>query len=263
VFSISQARVISERLIGSSADAANVDSAQIAPDDIVIVTYVANDRFADHLPGYGIWAFDINLNPLRQLFTSDGHHDIGRDVDGSPILFVANSSSYDALPNCRNGFEKVSINNPTDRRCLLSLSWSLSAHVSLPDQSGFVFISTTASGDPIYGNLSRKEESSPSVSSTGSAPWILETNPVHSAGKAMWSDNDFSQVTYWFYGTKVQWVAFQDDRSGIAEVGLDGSISTVDLYSPSPQARSVVYTRENLSLGFHRLTIDVMPSKNP
>jgi hypothetical protein len=86
VFSLSQARIISERLIGTSADMANVDSAQIAPDDIVVVTYMTADRFGEQLPAHGSWAFDINLNPLRQIFSADGHRDVGRDTDGSPIL---------------------------------------------------------------------------------------------------------------------------------------------------------------------------------
>jgi len=263
VFSISQAQVVSELSIGGSAAFANVDSAEIAPDDVVLVTYVANDQFANQLPAHGIWAYNLNLQPLQQVSTAGGHHDVGRDADGAPILVMSNAASYHALPGCANGIERVSIHSPANRTCLLSLNWTLAANVSLPDQPGWAFVSTYAPGDPIHGGLSRKEESSPWVRSTGGAGWLVETNSVHSGGKAMWSDNDASQAALVFYGTKVQWIAYKDASSGIAQVSVDGETSEVDLYSPSPQTQTVVYSRDGLPLGFHLFTIDVTASKNP
>ena len=79
----------------------------------------------------------------------------------------------------------------------------------------------------------------------------------------MWSDNDASRVTYFFYGSQVRWIAYKDPASGIADVTLDGQTQSVDLYSSTPAAQSPVYVRQNLPLGFHNLAIDVTNRKNP
>src|SRR3990172_1827417 len=70
-------------------------------------------------------------------------------------------------------------------------------------------------------------------------------------------------MTYFFYGTKVQWIAYKDSASGIAQVQVDRDAPTfVDLYSPVPVLQAVVFSRENLPSGFHLLTIDVTNTRN-
>jgi hypothetical protein len=259
IFSIGGAQVISERRLGGIADYGNVDSSEIAPGDNVIVSYVANGPGANA----GIWAFDLSLNSLRQVTTASGHHDVGVGMDGSPILVWTNSASFQALANCQNGIERVSIDNPLDRQCLMSGSWTLAYHVSLPDQTGWAFVSTYTPGDPVYGALTRIEESSPFIISIGGAGWTSVTGSQYSGGKAFWSDNDASRLAFAFYGTRVRWIATKDAASGIAQVSLDGQLTNVDLYSSLPLNQAVVFDQQNLPLGFHQLLIAVTPDKNP
>jgi hypothetical protein len=131
----------------------------------------------------------------------------------------------------------------------------------MADQNGFAVVSTYAPTDPWYGSMSRKEELFPRISASGAA-WNIDVNPAHSQGKARWSDSDPARISYVFYGTQVRWIAYKDPSSGIAEITVDGQLSTVDLYSNPPAAQSVVYTRQNLPAGFHTLTIDVTNRKN-
>jgi hypothetical protein len=261
VFSVSRAEVVAEQLIGDAAAFTNVDAATVAPDDIVVVSYIANDRFGQGLPGTGMWAFDLALNPLHQLTTAIGHADVGRDDDGSPVLVWANAGSYQPLAGCPNGLEKISINEPANRQCLLSLHWTLAMHASLPDQSGWVFVSTHAPGDPIYGALSRKEEASPMM--RFSPGWNLEQNSRFSWKKALWSETASSSVSFVFYGTTVQWVGLKDYRSGIARVTLDGLSENIDLYSPERMRQAVVYSRSGLAEGWHTLSVTVTGTRNP
>ena len=261
IFSVNTGTVVSEYLIGNSTDYANIDSAEIAPNDIVIVSFVANDRNDTKSFNKGVWAFTIDLHPLWQLHSAPGHHDLGRDVDGTPILVITNSGSFHPLPGCQNGIEKISIPNPATRQCLLSLHWTLAVHVSMPDSGWFAYVSTYAPSDPWYGSMSRKQELFPRLSYSG-APWTTDQNSAYSGGRAVWSDNDASRVTYFFYGTEVRWIGYKDPASGIADVTLDGQTQSVDLYSSAPEAQSPVYVRQNLPTGFHNLAIDVTNRKN-
>jgi len=261
VFSVQNQGIFAEYQIGSSNDYYNIDAAEFAPGDLVIVNYSANDRFDSKSLGKGIWAFSINLNPLWQIYQAPGHHDIGLDSNGQPVLVITNSGSYQALPRCPNGIEKVNILTPDSRICLLPLHWTLAVHVSLPDQGGWAFVETYAPGDPWYGSLSRKQELSPKLIPSG-ATWNLDINPAHSGGKARWSDADPARMSYTFYGTQVRWIAYKDSTSGIADVTVDGVTTSVDLYSETPQAQAVVFDRQNLPTGFHSLVIDVTPRKN-
>ena len=133
VFSVSTGTVVSEYLIGNSSDYANIDSAEIAPNDVVIVSFIANDRNDTKSFNKGVWAFTIDMHPLWQLYSAPGHHDLGRDVDGTPVLVITNSGNFHPLAGCQNGIEKISIPNPAARQCLLSLHWTLAVHVSMAD----------------------------------------------------------------------------------------------------------------------------------
>jgi hypothetical protein len=131
----------------------------------------------------------------------------------------------------------------------------------MADNAEWAFVSTYAPSDPWYGSLSRKQELFPRLTYSP-APWTFDQNPAHSGGGAVWSDNDASRVTYFFYGAQVQWIAYKDSASGIADVTLDGQTQSVDLYSSAPAAQSVVYVQQNLPIGFHNLAIKVTNRKN-
>lgn len=61
-----------------------------------------------------------------------------------------------------------------------------------------------------------------------------------------------------FSGTGATWIGFRDAWSGIASVRVDGVLKgTLDSYSPSEQAQTILYTVGGLRNGPHTLTIEV------
>jgi hypothetical protein len=139
--------------------------------EILVVTFINNeerppDPFGEF--GKGIWGFHFDpdapaanrITAYTQLNTSNGHHDVGLDDNGNPILVVTNSATFNSVPNCQlggKGIEKIPIANPdsanrTTSTCLLNgIPWSLAEHISLADQAGWAFVSTYAPSDPLPG----------------------------------------------------------------------------------------------------------------
>jgi hypothetical protein len=65
-----------------------------------------------------------------------------------------------------------------------------------------------------------------------------------------------AQARFAFVGRSVAWVARMGSKGGAARVYVDGAyVRTVDLYSTTPVARKVVFTRRWASSGVHTLTI--------
>jgi len=178
VFSLEAKAVVAEYdLTGYS-----VNSVEIAPSldvlgrtndkrDILIVGFNINEEKAPSPfgeMGKGIWAFKLDENaapenrikPYQQVNTSLAHHDLGLDVDGGPIVVATNAATINPVAGCQNnghGIEKIPLSNPdsTNRStstCLLTgIPWSLSEHISLPDQTGWVFVSLEDPSDPMPG----------------------------------------------------------------------------------------------------------------
>ena len=119
------------------------DQVMIAPDDNVLVGWLQ--------PGTGryngVELYDRNMNFLRQVTPADGHMDVGRDIDGQPVLLWINAAEPQPPPGCQNSVVKVRLAD-AQRSCVLSLDWSLAAHVSAPDGNGWFFVSTYAPADP-------------------------------------------------------------------------------------------------------------------
>ena len=66
-----------------------------------------------------------------------------------------------------------------------------------------------------------------------------------------------------FKETSFSWIARTGDYLGIANVWIDGQqVATVDLYSPDPGYRSVVYVSPTLSYGVHTVRIERSGNKN-
>lgn len=118
-----------------------VDSVQITPNDNVIVKwYQAGPNRSN-----GVELYDRNMNFLRQLTPVTGHLDVTRDLDGDEVMVWMNAADPRAI--CSNGVVKVRLADG-QQTCLLSLDWSLAAHVSAPDGNGWVMVSTYAVSDP-------------------------------------------------------------------------------------------------------------------
>jgi hypothetical protein len=119
------------------------DNLHIAPGDQVVVTWyqAGSGRFN------GVELFDRDMNFQRQLATVAGHMDVGRDADGQPIVLWMNAADPQPPLSCQNAVVKIRLAD-AQRTCLLSLDWSLAAHVSAPDGGPWFYVSTFAPSDP-------------------------------------------------------------------------------------------------------------------
>jgi hypothetical protein len=122
------------------------DNVHITPDNNVLISWHATGtgRFQ------GIELYDGSMNFLRQVSRASGHMDVTRDTDGAEVAVWINAADPWAI--CPNGIVKVRLEDGR-QTCLLSLDWSLAAHVSAPDGNGWVLISTYATSDldPLVG----------------------------------------------------------------------------------------------------------------
>jgi hypothetical protein len=107
----------------------------------------------------------------------------------------------------------------------------------------------------------RAEDSNAAVQWSGS--WSLNTGSFNSGSSAKVSMTSGSRATFTFTGTSVSWIAYRDQWTGIANVYIDGSLtSSVDTYSSSAQAQAVAYTASGLTLGTHTIAIGATGTKN-
>jgi uncharacterized protein (TIGR03437 family) len=111
------------------------DSLYVTPDNHVTITWDqsgVNSRFT------GIEMFDGNMNFLRQVAHAGGHMHMSRDVNGDEVLVWFNAG--DPVPVCNNAFVKIRLADGV-QTCLLSVDWSLAAHVSAADNT-WAFVET-------------------------------------------------------------------------------------------------------------------------
>ena len=66
-------------------------------------------------------------------------------------------------------------------------------------------------------------------------------------------------ATFRFSGSNVAWVASRGANRGQANLYLDGTFqTTIDLYSPSTAARSLVAVGNTIGSGIHTLKVEVV-----
>jgi hypothetical protein len=121
----------------SGKNANGWDAVYISPDNNVLIAWAMNGSSRYQ----GEELYDKNMNFLRQIANNNGHKHMTRDVDGSEVLIQFNAADPTPMPNCPNGLVKINLAN-TQQTCLLQLDWSLAAHVTAPDQNGWVFAET-------------------------------------------------------------------------------------------------------------------------
>jgi hypothetical protein len=105
---------------------------------------------------------------------------------------------------------------------------------------------------------------------TTAVPLVLlapNTNANYHGGSAYFNlgtgsfVTDFAEWLYVGYGFRV-W-AYKGPDMGFLPIALDGVVlATVDLYSATPTASSVVFTQQNIPLGQHRVKIGAINQKN-
>lgn len=102
----------------------------------------------------------------------------------------------------------------------------------------------------------RYEQNNPAVQTTGT--WYPNSGAFNSGGSAILAMDPSTTATFTFTGTGVNWIGYRDQWSGIAQVYVDGVLKgTVDTYSPTELAQTVVYSVNNLANTTHTFKIAV------
>jgi alpha-tubulin suppressor-like RCC1 family protein len=102
----------------------------------------------------------------------------------------------------------------------------------------------------------RAEDSNPAVVYAGN--WTLLSDERATGGTVHYAATAHSDTaSYTFYATAVTVRMVTGPQMGKADIVLDGSSTTVDLYSPQLQFREAVFSRSGLRLALH--TVRVLP----
>ncbi|TYQ12671.1 UNVERIFIED_CONTAM: Subtilisin-like serine proteases [Acetivibrio alkalicellulosi] len=93
--------------------------------------------------------------------------------------------------------------------------------------------------------------------------WVVHSFRNHSGGTMKYSQDTAAYVEFEFEGTGIKWVSNTRENRGIAKVTInDGEPEYIDLYSPTNDHQVVVYDKQGLSSGVHRVKIEVTGTKN-
>ncbi len=115
--------------------------------------------------------------------------------------------------------------------------------------------------------VSRLQETDPHIAYTGTAvvpDWTaFDMSRAWSGGTATTSKQPGAQATISFTGTGISWIGAFGPQLGIARVTLDGTVTTVNTYSPTEQIQAQVFTRQGLADTSHTLTIEVTGEQDP
>src|SRR5439155_19010537 len=93
--------------------------------------------------------------------------------------------------------------------------------------------------------------------------WTPLSNPALSGGSLRYASAAGSLASFTWQGTDARLIAAKGPRLGKLWVNLDGRALLVDLYSPTQQARQVVFARSDLPYGSHTLVLQPSGFKNP
>jgi len=106
----------------------------------------------------------------------------------------------------------------------------------------------------------RLEENSPSITYTGT--WYTNGESPNSGGQAFLTNAKQARAAVSFNGTGITWIGVTDPYSGIAQVYLDGTLNTIDTYSPSTKYQQPLFTAHGLAPGPHTLSIEVLHQRD-
>ncbi len=107
---------------------------------------------------------------------------------------------------------------------------------------------------PAAQTVVRYEQNVAAAKYTGN--WYNNNGGFNSGGSAAMAMDAGAQVTFAFTGSKVSWIAYRDQWSGMAKVAIDGvPQGTVSAYLNPSKAQTAAYTSPVLTYGPHTLTI--------
>lgn len=114
-----------------------------APFDSLYLTSTNQPVIGFYAGGHALWTGTM----FWPLAAALGHMDTSSDASGQPVMVWCNAADTTgvgknaALANCKNGIVLINIATGV-QKCLLSLDWSLAAHISLPDRAAFALVTT-------------------------------------------------------------------------------------------------------------------------
>jgi hypothetical protein len=102
----------------------------------------------------------------------------------------------------------------------------------------------------------RIEENDPSITYSGT--WYTNGESPNSGGSAFLTNAKGARAVLTFTGTGITWIGVTDPYSGLAQVYLDGTLNTIDTYSPSTKYQQPLFSAHGLAAGPHTLSIQVL-----
>ena len=102
----------------------------------------------------------------------------------------------------------------------------------------------------------RIEENDPSITYTGT--WYPNGESPNSGGNAVLTNQKGARAAITFNGTGITWIGVADPYSGLAQVYLDGTLSTIDTYAQNTKYQQALFAAHGLALGPHTLSIEVL-----
>ncbi len=106
----------------------------------------------------------------------------------------------------------------------------------------------------------RVEENDPSINYSGY--WVVDTEGVHSAGRAIILNETGARASLTFTGTAINWIGDTSFDRGVAKVYLDGNVNIVDTYSEVRRSQVSLFLAKGLTPGVHTLLIEESAIKN-
>lgn len=142
------------------------DAAAISKDgnSFVVLFHSGGTRWS------GIEQFGLDGNFMAQLQNAPAHFAMGRDIDGSAVMYITNAPTNPQQPaGCDNGVVKISLDGTASRTCLLALDWGMGKHLSAHGGDGWVYVST-------YQPTAEPVAAEPGVSDR--TKWLPYTNEI-------------------------------------------------------------------------------------
>ena len=113
--------------------------------------------------------------------------------------------------------------------------------------------------------MTRFENTDPAIVYTPGSPsgpppawWHGSRSRGWSAETASFNRSDGARAALTFTGTSVTWIGFRASWAGIGRVYVDGAFAgEIDLYSPTEQPQSRVFTASGLAPGTHTFAVRI------
>ena len=137
--------------------------------------------------------------------------------------------------------------------------------------SAAIAVTVSNSVPPPPSVTTRYENTDPAIvftpgSAAGPPPnwWHGSRSRGWSAETASFNRSDGARATFTFTGTSVTWIGFRAPWAGIGKVYVDGaSHGEIDLYQPTEQSQSRIFTAAGLAPGTHTIVVESTGRKNP